>query len=248
MSLSTVLTEGLGSWGSVPFLIREGLGQGAAPPPVPFLTEGLGSWGSVAFLIREGLSQTGSVAFSSSLTESGSASESVSAARQLFAVLAELGAALDTWSTPGGAPPIVKLAAIGAAIRIVRISTMSHAEPVNLDLMRQGTTDTRGLDLYPALALENDTVASITGITVVRIDGNTILPADLTITPVGFAAPFISANADGNPNSAINWWQQAGATIAVNGYIQYRVTISFLTTAGRPLEYDAYQTVTSSLG
>jgi hypothetical protein len=166
----------------------------------------------------------------------------------------------------GGVHPIVALRRVANALRIVaasvanRVSTvaratriasvisMSTAQPVILDLMREGTTDTRGLDLYNALKVENDTVASITSITVVRTDGQPIGVGDLTITPSGFSNPWVSANGAAVPNVAINWWQQVGASIASNGDVQYRITVAFTTAFGRPLEYDALQTVTETLG
>jgi hypothetical protein len=210
---------------------------------------------------------TASAAYLASLVETSATLDAIAATRGLLADLVEAVIASDLWSVPGP-PPIVKLARVIAAIRmasaalarrlqpsapatrIVSVPAMANAEPIDLDLMRAGTTDTRGLDLYPALKLESDTVVSITSVTVVRTDGQTIVPADLTITPAGFSAPWISANGDvvPKPNTAVNWWQQVGPSIAALGDVQYRITVAFVTTAGRPLEYDAYQTVTATLG
>jgi len=114
--------------------------------------------------------------------------------------------------------------------------------------MREGTTDTRGLDLSLVLLEESDSVASITGITVVRRDGNVIGPNDLAITPSGFAPPWITTNGSNVAGQVINWWQGCGPMIAATAPVDYQITVSFTTTAGRLLAYDAYEAVTPTIG
>lgn len=130
---------------------------------------------------------------------------------------------------------------------------MSTIEPIRLEIMQAGTTadpvvDTRGLDLAPALSIENDTVATILGIDIVRSDGKTIVAGDLVISPTGFAAPWIGPNLDTPPKSdtVVNWWQKAVELqypLDIQGNVQYLLTIRFATTAGRLLRRDVFQTV-----
>jgi hypothetical protein len=113
------------------------------------------------------------------------------------------------------------------------------------------TTDTRGLDLYPSLYPVNDTVAAITSITVSRLDNLPLEPGDLLITPTGFVPPWISANLAGVPAMAINWWQGVGALAQISPSgcaVDYLITVSFVTAAGRPLTYTATQLVSPVLG
>lgn len=138
------------------------------------------------------------------------------------------------------------LASLASALnRITRVAPMSSALPIQLADMRQSTTDNRSIDLTQALT-PGDTVASITAITVVRFDGQTIvIPGpDLAISPDGFPAPSIVANWLGTAGLAINWYQSVGAV----GNILYVISISFMTTSGVPLIYDASQYVTATLG
>jgi hypothetical protein len=120
---------------------------------------------------------------------------------------------------------------------------MSTPQPIVLNYMRQSTVDTRGLDLSQAVA-PGDTIASITSIVVVRNDGHSLSASDLTITPAGYAAPFIGTSRSGQANLSINWWQGVGAV----GTVGYTITVAFVTAAGAPLAYDAAQQVTATLG
>ena len=141
-----------------------------------------------------------------------------------------------------GVAPLDRLAAVDAISRIQDVPFMAVPTPVRLEPLRAGTTDTRGLNLASALAAEGDTIASITGISVARRDNRPIGTGDLSITPAGFAAPWIASG------TTVNWWQGAGASIAAAAAIDYVISVSFLTTQGRPLIYDAYQLVTPALG
>jgi hypothetical protein len=121
--------------------------------------------------------------------------------------------------------------------RTVRISQMTSG-PVRLpEVMRVGTTDTRGLDLTAALRTEQDTVTSVTLVT----------PEEFTISPVGHTAPWVSANTAGSL-VVVNWWQSAGSDVARNGNVEYQITVAVVTAAGRVLEYDALQQVTATAG
>lgn len=134
------------------------------------------------------------------------------------------------------------------AIRIARATALSTNVPIRLDVMREGATDTRGLDLTLALQVEADTIASISSVTVSRRDGVSTGQNDLAITPFGFLAPWIAANSAGIAGKTVNWWQSAGASIAATAPVDYQITVSFTTVAGRQLSYDAYQMVTPTIG
>jgi len=146
---------------------------------------------------------------------------------------------------------MVRVVAVSSVARVVEAPVMSTVTPIRLPSMIQGSNDTRGIDTFPSLRIEGDTVVSITGITVTRRDGTATGDNDLKITPQGFAAPWIAASPNPNANSAltvVNWWQGAGASIAAAGAVDYELQVSFLTTAGRPLIYTAYQLVSPTLG
>jgi len=125
------------------------------------------------------------------------------------------------------------------------------APPARLGAMRQGDVDTRGLDLTNDLALVSDKIASITSVTVARRDGNAIGANDLTITPGGYQPPWLTAVAYGvpaTPGLVVNWWQTSGPAIANSGAVDYQITITAVTTAGRDLIRDCYCAVVSGLG
>lgn len=126
---------------------------------------------------------------------------------------------------------------------------MSTSTPVRLeDVMRDATVDTRGLNLAPALDEVGDSVATISSVTVARVDKLPVTAIDLSISPVGYVTPWISANADGLLASAINWWQGVGAGATIDGDVDYRITVAFVTTGGRNLRYDALQLVSATVG
>lgn len=116
-----------------------------------------------------------------------------------------------------------------------------NAVPVPLGATRAGETDTRGIDFTNALPA-GDLVASITSVTIARVDGQTIGANDVTITPNGAVAPFIGPSILGVANLSVNWWLNSGATIA--GTIQaptpvaYQGTVKAVSVAGRSIVRD----------
>jgi len=122
--------------------------------------------------------------------------------------------------------------------------------------MRNSTKDTREIDLYPALRLANDTIASITAVTVARHDEDDLTAEDLQIEVS--PAPSIDMDALGHADSVIIWWQSVGEIAEFSndlldeddrsGTVDYRITVDFVTTSGRLLKYDAYQLVAASVG
>jgi len=131
------------------------------------------------------------------------------------------------------------------------MSQTLNAPPVRLGAMREGEEITRGIDLTDALELINDTIASVTSVTVVRRDNVTPGVNDLTITPGGTQAPWITAVPYGplaSTGFVVNWWQACGASIAATGAVDYQITIVVATTAGRNVIRDCYQLVVSGLG
>jgi hypothetical protein len=142
----------------------------------------------------------------------------------------------------------VRITPSAPAIRIAKAPAMSTNIPIRLEVMREGMTDTRGLDMTPALQLQADTIVSIGAITVVRRDGTPIGAGDLTITPSGTVNPWVSANAAGLAGQVANWWQSAGPSVAAAGPVDYQITATLTTAAGRVLPYDAYQMVTPTIG
>ena len=135
-----------------------------------------------------------------------------------------------------------RLAAVNPIVRIQEVPIMAVPTPVRLEPLRAGTTDTRGLNLASALASDGDTIASITAIAIARRDNRPVGTGDLSVSPAGFAAPWIASG------TTVNWWQSAGAAIAAGAPVDYVISVSFLTAQGRPLIYDAYQLVTPALG
>jgi hypothetical protein len=136
---------------------------------------------------------------------------------------------------------------------------MSKPTPVAVRLpltMRNNTTDTREIDLYPALRLVGDTIDTITGVTVARHDGKILVDDDLRI--LDSPAPIKDMDALGHADSVIIWWQSVGAiadfpndlidTTDTSGGVDYRITVDFVTTTGRVLKYDLYQLVMASVG
>jgi hypothetical protein len=125
---------------------------------------------------------------------------------------------------------------------------VSSAIPIRLENMRDGSQDTRGLDLTAALKLESDTIVAIGSITVVRRDGQPISAGDLTATPPGASNPWVAANSAGALGQVGCWWQAAGANVAALGAVDYQITVVLSTASGRVLPYDAYQLVTPAIG
>lgn len=122
--------------------------------------------------------------------------------------------------------------------------------------MRNDTTDTRELDLYQALRLVDDTIATVTSVTIARHDGAVLTADDLKIeaSPV----PVKDMDALGHADTVVIWWQTAGPIAEfpndllddtdTSGGVDYRITVAFVTTSGRILAYDAYQLVMASVG
>ena len=138
---------------------------------------------------------------------------------------------------------LVRVQMTSSLVRVIMVPSMSSPTPVQLNDMRQSTIDARGIDLTCALT-PGDTVYSITSITVRRYDGQPIGSNDLSISPAGFSAPWITANSQGVANLVINWFQSVGAA----GSVLYVVTVSFVASSGTPLIYDCYQYVSATLG
>jgi len=118
--------------------------------------------------------------------------------------------------------------------------------------MRQGTEDYRGVSYWQTLQDARSYIDEITAITVTRLDGRTLVPGDLTVTPSDNAfvvPPWATADVryPGGP-SVVNWWQSVGPDIAASGNVGYLLTIEFITTTGEELAFDAVQIVTSVLG
>jgi hypothetical protein len=135
------------------------------------------------------------------------------------------------------------------SIRDARASTMSTNIPIRLEVMRQGTADTRGIDMTLPLSIESDTVNTISSITVARRDGLTITSSDLTCNPTGYAAAWIASNSANVAGKVPSWWQMAGPSIATGTTgVDYQITVTMMTVGGRTLVYDAYQMVTPSIG
>lgn len=131
------------------------------------------------------------------------------------------------------------------------MSQTLNALPARLGAMRAGEEITRGLDFTDALDPSNDTIASITSVTVVRRDSVTIGVNDLTITPGGTQSPWVTAVAFGQPFTpglVVNWWQTSGPSIAALANVDYQITIKCVTTSGAILIRDCYQLVVSGLG
>lgn len=105
----------------------------------------------------------------------------------------------------------------------------------NLPPFRAGSTDGRFYNLGPDLTPLSDTVSAIVSIVVVRVDGQTIVPADLTI--LATPAPYLDAT-----RTIVNWWQTGSL------FTKYLLTVTVRTTADRTLVYDCYQTVSAQLG
>ena len=129
--------------------------------------------------------------------------------------------------------------------------TTLNAAPVRLGASRAGETDTRGIDFSLAM-VPGDTLASVTSVTVVRMDGQSTGPNDLTITPSGAVGPFIGTNAAGFPATVVAWWIGSGTNIAgtpvVPTPVDYQGTVKAVTTLGATLIRDFYLMVVPGLG
>lgn len=122
--------------------------------------------------------------------------------------------------------------------------------------MRNNTTDTREVDLYPALKLVGDSIDTITDVTVARLDAGGMGTDDLKIETD--PPPLKDMDTAGHADSVIIWWQTAGAIADfpsdltdpqdTSGGVDYRITVAFVTTSGRILKYDLYQLVAASVG
>lgn len=149
-------------------------------------------------------------------------------------------------------PPVISAAA-ASRLRIViaRPSTLSGSAIINppperLPALRAGEVDTRGVNmkavLVDASALLNDTLATISTVTVARVDGNTLGGNDLSITPAGKGPPAIDTT-----GYIVSWWETAGAALA-GVPVDYQITITALTTGGRTVIIDLYQLVSAKVG
>ena len=130
------------------------------------------------------------------------------------------------------------------------IITDVFASPVPLDeVMATSSLDARGLDLFFVLSPLADTVASVASVVASRADGLPTDTTDLTITPAGSAAPWVSANAAGVAAMAVNWWQGVGtlAQISTDGNdVTYLIAVTLTTVAGRSLVFTASQVVSAT--
>jgi hypothetical protein len=111
---------------------------------------------------------------------------------------------------------------------------MTDNAPGQFDDMRAGDGDSRSRDWSGALRAEGDTVASITGVAIVRSDGETIGGGDLT-----WRSP---AAVDASGLITTIWL--SGSL----GGVQYLVSITVITAQGRTLTRDAYLTVLGAVG
>lgn len=117
--------------------------------------------------------------------------------------------------------------------------------------MRQGTQDYRGMSFWQTLRDAAAYIDAITSITVARLDGTEMGAEDLRVTPSGNASVIdpwatVDARYSGGP-SVVNWWQGVGL-IATTENVGYLLTITFTTTTGEQLSFDAIQIVTTTLG
>jgi hypothetical protein len=119
-------------------------------------------------------------------------------------------------------------------------STILNPLPERLGAMRAGALDTRGDDLTLAVSPVSDSLTSVS-ITVARRDGVAMGANDLTVTPPLYPPPWITG-------FVVNWWQSSGAAIARSGPVDYQITITAQTAAGRIVVHDLYQLVTAALG
>ena len=124
------------------------------------------------------------------------------------------------------------------------------ASPVPLDeVMATSSLDARGIDLFFVLSPLADTVASVASVVASRADGLPTDATDLTITPAGSAAPWVSANVAGVAAMAVNWWQGVGtlAQISTDGNdVTYLIAVTLTTVAGRRLVFTASQVVSTT--
>lgn len=114
------------------------------------------------------------------------------------------------------------------------------ASPQRMGATRAGETVSRGADFSNALAV-NDTIASVTSVTVARRDGVAITTGGMVITPAGAPAPWIVGN-------SVNWWHQTGATSLNATPIDYVVTITVITASGEDIVRDLYILEVPGLG
>lgn len=128
---------------------------------------------------------------------------------------------------------------------------------------RAGSTDTRGHSFNDILVPVGDLITAITSITVARRDGNEIGADDLTITPSGYAAPWLTKPSWpptwGSPplsqltptstGTVVNWWFNSNVALATNGLpVDYQITITCTTQQNRTLVQDIYMTILPAMG
>ena len=120
---------------------------------------------------------------------------------------------------------------------------------------REGEIDAYFYDLAGILGPDADPIASITSVTIVRVTGSPV-SGDLAPTPVGYMAPWSTTSPPESPffgryptlSTCVNWWASAGSDIAASGTVQYRGTVSIMTSSGRVIERDWYQNVVAVAG
>jgi hypothetical protein len=130
---------------------------------------------------------------------------------------------------------------IGSARSTLRIGSIAGADlenpqPVPVDPLRLGDTDTRGIDLTPELgptnpeppAPLNDPVASITSVSIARVDGAAIGSQDVSI---------VSNSSAIDATGYMLTVKLAAPSNGVAG-IYHDVTFAFVTAAGRTLSRD----------
>lgn len=131
------------------------------------------------------------------------------------------------------------------------MTTVLNGPPVRVGATRAGELDTRGIDFTNALPL-GDIIASVTSVTIVRRDGISTGANDVTITPNGAPAPWITANSLGVAGMVVNWWHNSGpliaGTVVAPTPVDYQGTVTAVSTAGRSVVRDFLIVAVPGLG
>ena len=135
--------------------------------------------------------------------------------------------------------------------RTIEIPPVPPLVPLVLAPMCVSNTDTRSLDFYRSLFLVNDSISSVMSITATRLDGLPLTSYDLLITPPNTQSPWVSPNAAGVANMAVNWWQSVGTLqqISVDGCnVTYLLVVTVTTAMGRTITVTASQLISPVIG
>jgi len=115
--------------------------------------------------------------------------------------------------------------------------------PPMLGAIRGGSVESRELDFTPDLAPSGDSIITVLGVSVSRVDGAPLGMGDLVISPPNTIRPWLTGGA------IVGWWASASAQIAIGGPVFYKVSVTVSTALGStPRTRDVYQTVTNALG